>query len=74
MLKDLTAYFDCNSNVVSEYWITVKESGIVGLKVFYNCQISPFFPPLYVRCPRTISKFLQRFSEIYFILSFVSSR
>ena len=32
MFKDLNGIFVCSSNVVNEYWITVKYSGIAVLK------------------------------------------
>ena len=64
MLKYLNSLL-WNLNVVNDYWITVKQSGIVLLKVFnrWQMQYHPFFP-LYVRCPSTILKVSHDFLKL----------
>ena len=42
----------------------VKYTDVEILKVFYRCQISPFFSLLYITCSSTILNFLQGFLKL----------
>ena len=66
MLKHLTAYFGCNSNLFNDYWIAVEwycgiQSYIISIIVKYHS-----FFPFYIRCPSTILKFLQDLLKLAF--------
>ena len=70
MLKHLTAYFGCNSNLFNDYWIAVEwycgiQSYIISIIVKYHS-----FFPFYVRCPSTILKFLQDLLKLAFFFIF----